>query len=75
MTARLTLKEVLKRIEGDICELSLEEDSDFKEDGLYGYMAKVNNALSSAALCSEGVLDAGEDDNLDSNSDTASLVL
>ena len=50
MTAHLTREEVLERLEGDDCELSLEEDSDFNEDGIYGYMAEVNNALSLAAL-------------------------
>ena len=54
MTAHLTREEVLERLEGDDCELSLEEDSDFNEDGIYGYMAEVNNTLSLAALCSEG---------------------
>ena len=38
-------------------------------------MAEVNNTLSLAALCSEGVLNAGEEDDLDSNSDAAFLVL
>ena len=56
MTSLLTLKEVLERPEDDICE---EEDSDFKEGGIYGYMA-VDNALSLAALCSEGVLNVGK---------------
>ena len=54
MTARLTREKVLERLEGDDCELSLEEDSDFNEDGIYGYMAEVYIALSLAALCSEG---------------------
>ena len=56
MTARLTLKEVhvLERLEGCVYELSLEEDSDFKADAIYGYMAEVDNAFSLAALCSEG---------------------
>ena len=54
MTARLTREEVLEKLEGDDCELSLEEDSDFNEDGIYGSMAEVDNALSLAALCSEG---------------------
>ena len=54
MTARLTQEKVLERLDGDDCELSLEEDSDFNEDGIYGYMAEVDNALSLAALCSEG---------------------
>ena len=54
MTARLTCKEILERLVGDDCELSLEADSDFNEDGIYGYMAEVDNALSLAALCSEG---------------------
>ena len=53
MSARLTLKEVLEKLEGDVCELSLEENSDFKEDGIYKYMAEVDNTLSLAALCSE----------------------
>ena len=53
ITARLTI-EVLERLEGDDCELSLEEDSDFNEDRIYGYMAEVDNALSLADLCSEG---------------------
>ena len=53
MTACLTLEEVLERLEGYDCELSLEEDSDFNEDGVYGYMAEVDNALGLAALCSE----------------------
>ena len=53
MTACLTLKEMLERLVGDDCELSLEKDSDFNEDGIYGYMAEVDNALSLAALCSE----------------------
>ena len=44
MTAHLTCEEVLERLEGDGCELSLEEDSDFKENGIYGYMAEVDNA-------------------------------
>ena len=40
-------------------------------------MAEANIALSLAALCSEGVLDAEEEHNLhvDSNSDAASPVL
>ena len=54
MTARLTLEEILERLVGDDCELSLGEDSDFNEDRIYGYMAEVDNALSLAALCSEG---------------------
>ena len=54
MTARLTREEVLERPESDVCELSLEEDSDFSEDGIHGYIAEVNNALILAALCSEG---------------------
>ena len=33
------LKEVLKKLEGDNCGLSLEEDSDFEGDGTYGYSA------------------------------------
>ena len=53
MTARLTREEVLERPEGDVCELSLEENSDFNEDGIYGYIAEVNNTLSLAVLCSE----------------------
>ena len=56
MTACLTLEEVLERLEGYDCELSLEEDSDFNEDGVYGYMAEVDNALGLAALCSEWML-------------------
>ena len=40
MTARLTHEEVLERLEGDDYELSLEEDSDFNEDGIYGYMTE-----------------------------------
>ena len=75
MTARLTLEEVLERLEGNVCELSLEKCSDFKKDDIYGYMAEIDIALSLAALCSEEVLNAGEEDNLDSNSDAASLVL
>ena len=42
----------------------LEEYSDFKEDGIYGCMAKVNNALSLAALCNEAILIAGKVDDL-----------
>ena len=53
MTACLTLEEILKRLVGDDCKFSLEEDSDFNKDGTYGYMAEVDNALSLAALCSE----------------------
>ena len=53
MTARLTCEVVLERLEGDDCELPLEEDSDFNEDGICGSMAEVDNALSLAALCSE----------------------
>ena len=53
MSACLTLEEVLERLEGDVCELSLEENSDFKEDGIYEYLAEVDNALSLAVLCSE----------------------
>ena len=53
MTVCLTREEVLERLEGNDCELSLEEDSDFNEDRIYGYMAEVDNALSLAALCSE----------------------
>ena len=75
MTAHLTLEEVLERLEGDVCEVSLGEDSDFKEDGIYGYMAEVDNALSLAALCSEGVLNVGEEDDLNSNNDAVPLVL
>ena len=75
MSAHLKYKEVLERLEDDICELSLEEDSDLKEDGIYGYMAEVDNALSLAALCSEWVLNAGEKDDLGRNSDAAPLVL
>ena len=42
----------------------LEEYSDFKEDGIYGYMAKLNNNLSLAALCNEAILIAGKVDDL-----------
>ena len=63
-----------ERLEGDHCGLFSEEDSDFKGDGIYGYMAEADIALSLAALCSEEVLDAEEEDDLDSNSDTASPV-
>ena len=54
MTARLTQEKVLERLDGDDCDLSLEEDSDFNKDGIYGYHAEVDNALSLAALCSDG---------------------
>ena len=55
MTACLTLEELLERLEGDDCKLSLEEDSDFNEDRIYGSMAEVDSALSLEALCcSEG---------------------
>ena len=50
----MTLEEILERLVGDDCELSLEEDSDFNEDRIYGYMAEVYNALSLAVLCNEG---------------------
>ena len=53
MTTRLTREEVLERLEGDLRELYLEEDSDFNEDGICGYMAKGDNAFSLATLCSE----------------------
>ena len=49
----MTLEEVLERLEGDLCELSLEEDSDFKVDGIYGYTAKVDNILSLAVKGAE----------------------
>ena len=64
MTTRLTLEEVLERLENDDCGLSLKEDNDFKEDWIYGYVAEADIALSLAALCSEGVLNAKEEDNL-----------
>ena len=51
----------------------LEEDSDFKGDGIYGYIAKANIALSLTATSSEGVLDADWDSDLDGN--TVTLVL
>ena len=56
MTVRLTREEVLESLEGDDCELSLEADSDFNKDGIYGYMAVVDIVLSMslADLCSEG---------------------
>ena len=54
ITARLTLEEILERLVGDDCELSLEEDSDYNEDRIYDYMAEVDNDLSLADLCSEG---------------------
>ena len=54
MAACLTCEEVLERLGGNDYELSLEEDSDFNEDRIYCYMAEVDNALSLAALCSEG---------------------
>ena len=53
MTACLTREELLERLEGDD-KLSLEEDSDFNEDRIYGSMAEVDSALSLEALCSEG---------------------
>ena len=74
MTAYLTLEEVLERLKGDVCELFLEEDSDFKEDMIYDYMAEVDNTQL-GSFCSDGVLNAREKDELDSNSDAASLVL
>ena len=74
MTAYLTLEEVLERLKGDVCELFLEEDSDFKEDVIYGYMTEVDNTQL-GSFCSDGVLNAREKDELDSNSDAASLVL
>ena len=46
MTARLTCEELLERLEGDDLKLSLEEDSDFNEDRIYGSMAEVDSALS-----------------------------
>ena len=49
MTARLILEEILERLVSDNCELSLEEDSDFNKDRIYGYMAEVHIALSLAA--------------------------
>ena len=70
----MTLEDVVEKLEGDICELSLGENSNFKEDEIYGYMAEVDNTISLAALCSEEVLNAGKGYNLDSNSDNASLV-
>ena len=73
MAARLTLEEVLERLEGDDCGLSSEWDSD-SEDGIYGYMAEADTAVSLAAMSSERVLDSGEDD-LDSDSDAASPVV
>ena len=77
MTAFLTLDEVPKRLEGDICEVCSKEDSDFKGDGIwiYGYIAEGDITLSLAALCSEGVLDTEKEDDLDSNIDYASLIL
>ena len=54
MTACLTREELLERLEGGDCKLSLEEDSDFNEDRIYGSMAEVDSALSLEALCSEG---------------------
>ena len=71
----VTHEVVLERLEGNDCGLSLEEDSDSKEDGIYGYMAEANTVLSLAALCSKGVLGAEEEDNLDSNSDATSPFL
>ena len=50
MTACFTLEEVLERFGGDLCELSLEEDSDFKVDGIYGYMLRLIT-LSAWQLC------------------------
>ena len=75
MNAHLTHEEVLEWLEGNVYELSLGKDSDFKKDGIYGYITEVDNTLSLAALCSEEVLNAEEGDNLDSNSDVACLVL
>ena len=63
MTAHLSLEEVLERIEGDDCRLSSENDSDFKRDGIYGYMVEADITLSLGALCSE-VVDAKKEDNL-----------
>lgn len=40
------LKEVLKKLEGDNCGLSLEEDSDFEGDGTYGYMPETDTGLA-----------------------------
>ena len=61
MTAFFTCKEVLERLEGDECEVHLEEDSaDFNKVGICGYMAKGDNNLSLAVLCSEGCLNAGK---------------
>ena len=49
MTAFLTREEVLERLEGDDCGLSLGEDNaDFNKVGICGYMAKGDNALSLA---------------------------
>ena len=64
MTARLSLEEVLERIEGDDCRLSSEKDSGFKGDGIYGYMVEADITLSLGALCSEVVLDAKKENNL-----------
>ena len=75
MAARLTLEEVLERLEGDDCGLSSEEDSDFEGDGIYGYMAETDTAVSLAAKSSERVLDSEEEDDLDSDSDAASPVV
>ena len=50
MTTCLTHEKVLEWLEGDDCELVLEEDSVFNDDGIYGYMAEVDNA-SVLQLC------------------------
>ena len=51
MTACLTREEVLERLEGDGCELSLEEDSDSTKMGSMATWLKLINVK---ALCSEG---------------------
>ena len=50
MTARLTCKEVLERLEGNNCEFSLEEGSDFNEDGSMATWLKLIT-LSAWQLC------------------------
>ena len=74
MAARLTLEEVLERLEGDDCGLSSEKDSDFTGDGIYSYIVEADKAVSLATISSEEALNAEEND-FDCDSDAASPVV
>lgn len=55
--------------------LSYEEDSNFKGDAIYGYMAEADTATRLAAISSEGVLNARKDNDSDAASTVVPTVL